>query len=80
MTATLDDMNGIAWAGNKGWLMDRKQSSDEVEHRLIIMNYQKRGMSYLWKPKAEVHITDRSLITHDIMPKLNSIIVLLYIF
>ena len=44
------------------------------------MNYQKRGMSYLRKLKAEVHTTDRSLITHDIMPKLNSIIVLLYIF
>ena len=37
----LVDMNGIAWAGNKGCLMDRKQSSDEVEHRLIIMNYQR---------------------------------------
>ena len=76
----LHDVNGIAWAGNKGWSTDRKQSSDEVEHRLIIMNYQKRGMSYLWKPKAEVHNTDRSLITHDIMRKLNSIILLLYIF
>lgn len=27
----LDDMNGIAWAGNKGWSTDRKQSLDEVE-------------------------------------------------
>jgi len=33
-----------------------KQLLDEVEHD--IMNYQNRGLRYLWKPKAEADNTD----------------------
>ena len=54
-----------------------KQLLDEVEHDM--MNYQNRGLCYLPKPKAEADNRHAVLIIHDIMPKPNSIIVLLYI-
>ena len=57
---------------------NNKQLLDEVEHD--IMNYQKRGLCYLPKPKAEADNRHEVLIIHGIMRKPNSIIVLWYIF
>ena len=49
------------------------QLLDEVEHDILC--YQRRGLCYLPKPKAEADNTNRGLITQDIMWKSNSIIV-----